>query len=61
MKATYIVHWPGQDTLACDEHTVKLRSLGSFMGISVASTPVTDADLECANCQNEAQRKERAQ
>lgn len=53
MKATHLVHWPGKDTLACDEHTNKLQGLGSFMGFRVVTTPTTE-DAECENCKNEA-------
>jgi len=38
-EATEIVHWPGQDTPACEEHAQKLKALGRFMGIIVSSTP----------------------
>jgi hypothetical protein len=51
-QATQIVHWPGKDTPACDEHAQKLRSLGGFMGFAVSCTPAY-ADEVCMNCENE--------
>lgn len=51
-QATQLVHWPGKDTAACDEHAIKLQRLGSFMGFPVSSTPLTE-DRECDNCRNE--------
>lgn len=53
MKATYIVHWPGKSTPACDDHKKQLEGLGVVMGIRVASTPVAN-NQECTNCANEA-------
>jgi hypothetical protein len=53
--ATQIVHWPGKDTAACDDHAEKLKSLGRVMGFTVSSTPCP-AVMECTNCQNEAKK-----
>lgn len=50
--ATQIVHWPGEDTAACDDHTEKLKRVGNAMGFGVSSTPVTEG-IVCANCENE--------
>lgn len=50
--ATKFVHWPGQTTAACDEHTAKLESLARAMGFFVDSTPAP-AGIPCANCENE--------
>lgn len=52
-NATFVVHWPGKDSLNCDEHAAKLQSLGRHLGFAVSATPcLTDAN--CANCENEA-------
>jgi hypothetical protein len=58
MKATQIVHWPGKDTAACDDHAAKLRSLGRFMcGMIPDSTPISEnAEVLCDNCVNEAKK-----
>jgi hypothetical protein len=50
--ATQIVHWPGKDTAACDEHASKLKALGSMLVGFVSSTPVTEG-MVCTNCENE--------
>ncbi len=51
--AKYLVHWPGQDTAACDEHLRKLIGLGAVLGMQVAYTMLNDGVTECANCQSE--------
>ena len=56
MKATFIVHWPGQDTPACEDHADKLRALAVAMGFSVSATRC-ETDDECKNCQNEEVKK----
>jgi hypothetical protein len=58
MKATQIVHWPGNDTAACDDHAAKLRSIGIFMCEMIPdSTPISeDAEVLCDNCVNEAKK-----
>lgn len=53
MKATYIVHWPGKDTWACDAHTIKLQRLGAMLCGAVSATPVI-TEQECKNCEAEA-------
>lgn len=50
--ATEIVHWPGQDTPACEEHARKLKALGIAMGFAVSSTPWPAGGI-CKNCENE--------
>jgi hypothetical protein len=53
-RAVVIVHWPGQDTPACDVHAVKLGEVADAMGFELSATPISaDLVLECANCQNE--------
>jgi len=52
-QATEIVHWPGKDTPACDEHAQKLRALGNFMGFAVSCTPCWTEEA-CTNCENES-------
>jgi len=58
--ATQIVHWPGQDTPACDLHAQKLRTVADIMGFTVSSTPCNpfDPELRCSNCEHEAQKIE---
>lgn len=51
--ATQVVHWPGDDTVACDDHAEKLKRLGNLMGFGVSSTPCYK-EILCANCFNEA-------
>jgi len=55
-EATEIVHWPGQDTLACDKHAKQLKALGAHMGITVSSTPWPVEGTICKNCKNEAKK-----
>jgi hypothetical protein len=54
--AIEIIHWPGKDTPACEEHAAKLKSLGQFMGFAVSSTPCLTAEV-CANCENEEKKE----
>lgn len=68
MVATEIVHWPGKDVPACEEHAKKLKALGATLGIAISSTPVIavllgglevrDDLLVCKNCENEAKKAE---
>jgi hypothetical protein len=51
--AIAIVHWPGKDVLACEDHTNKLLSLAKFMGFAVSATPCLPGEV-CTNCENEA-------
>jgi hypothetical protein len=57
MEATYIVHWPGQDTAACDEHFRQLVSLSATFGFALSWTPCEPT--ACDNCEN-ARKKGRA-
>jgi hypothetical protein len=50
--ATQIVHWPGKDTPACDEHARQLKRLGEILMGYVGTTPATK-EIACANCENE--------
>ena len=56
MRATEIVHWPGQDTPACEKHAAKLKHLGEVLGCPVSSTPTLE-DLPCKNCENEEKKE----
>ena len=56
--ATVMVHWPGKDTPACDEHAAKLKALGSMLVGFVSSTPVTEG-IVCTNCENEDKKASR--
>jgi hypothetical protein len=51
--AIYIVHWPGKDVPACEEHAGKLVSVGRCMGFEVSFT-LYFGDAPCTNCENEA-------
>lgn len=53
-EATQIVHWPGKDTPACDEHLRQLVSLGAVFGIQISWTPCEPQ--ECPNCETEARK-----
>lgn len=55
-EATEIVHWPGQDTPACDEHARKLKAVGAAMGFPVSSTPWPAGGI-CKNCESEAAKR----
>jgi hypothetical protein len=58
-KATVIVHWPGQDTAACDVHAQKLAGLASVMGFNLTSTAIIDLSgdgPQCTNCVNEEKK-----
>jgi hypothetical protein len=58
VPATSIVHWPGKDTPACEDHSRKLMSLGSAVfGIAVSATPNVDLSVVCSNCENEAKAR----
>lgn len=50
--ATVIVHWPGKDTPACDDHMRQLIGLGYTLGIQVSCTPCEET--VCQNCANAA-------
>lgn len=51
----WIVHWSGQDVIACDEHRDKLINLARVLGFAVSCTPVPDdaATYICTNCVKE--------
>lgn len=51
--ATQVVHWPGKDTYACDEHANKLFVLAGVLGFQLSVT-VCDTNTPCSNCVNEA-------
>jgi hypothetical protein len=53
--ATLIVHWPGKDTPACEDHAQKLQSLADVMGFTLSATPCFEEKM-CANCENEAKK-----
>lgn len=58
MRAVNRVHWPGKDTLACEEHTRKLQNLARTMFGASSITPLpTDSTVECTNCVNTAKAK----
>jgi hypothetical protein len=59
-KAEFIVHWPGQDTPACEAHAKKLKNLAVYMGF-VVSASACQADALCANCVNEAKKELQAE
>lgn len=53
--ATQIVHWPGQDTPACDEHLQKLLAVAKIMGFTVTWTKCEETI--CENCGTESIRE----
>lgn len=55
-RATYVVHWPGQDSPACDWHAGKLAALATSMGFTVASSPCLTNE-PCKNCENEQRKR----
>ena len=54
--AKQIVHWPGKDVPACEDHLEKLVGLGAVLGIQVTWTPCEET--VCTNCANETKREE---
>jgi hypothetical protein len=52
--AKQIVHWPGQDTAACEDHLQKLVGLAAVLGFQLSWTPCEE--MVCANCANEASK-----
>lgn len=56
-NATVIVHWPGKDVPACDDHALKLRNLSGVLGFALSSTPAPEGST-CTNCENETKAKE---
>lgn len=56
MKAIQIVHWPGKDTPACEEHAQKLYALARTMGFPLSSSINIGEVIECTNCINEAKK-----
>jgi hypothetical protein len=54
--ATQIVHWPGRDTAACEDHLRKLVGLGAILGIMISWTPCEET--VCENCKTEAVKRE---
>jgi len=57
--ATQIVHWPGKDTAACDEHLRKMAGLAALLGFRLSWTPCEET--VCANCETEARKSEAMQ
>lgn len=58
--AIVIVHWPGQDVMACIEHAEKLKNLAGVLGFSLSMNPLsgTGPALPCSNCANEQKLSE---
>ncbi len=57
--AMQIVHWPGQDIAACEDHLRKLVGLGAVLGIMITWTPCPETI--CPNCVSALPYEERAQ
>lgn len=55
--ATQIIHWPGKDVPACDDHAQQLRNLAGVLGFALSSTPCIEKTV-CTNCVNEAVKAE---
>jgi hypothetical protein len=47
-----VVHWPGQDTVACPEHLRKLVGLAAVLGFPLSWTPAGET-MGCDNCRTE--------
>jgi hypothetical protein len=56
--ATHIVHWPGKDIPACEDHLKKLVGLGAALGFMVSWTPCEETI--CTNCETEAKKSVKA-
>jgi hypothetical protein len=57
VKADYIVHWPGQDVFACNDHRGKLAGVAAAMGFSISCSAIFSEAPECTNCANEAKKR----
>jgi hypothetical protein len=56
-RALVMVHWPGQDTPACDEHAGQLATVAEAMGFALSATPISpDLVLECENCRRKREK-----
>jgi len=53
--ATKIVHWPGEDVPACDEHAQQLKLVGEMLAGFISTSPAPEG-MVCTNCTNEAKR-----
>ena len=58
MNATFIVHWPGQDTPACDDHAKKLQGIAGVLGLGLSMTTIVGAEIPCSNCENEKKKEQ---
>jgi len=56
MKATHIVHWPGEDVPACETHMLQLRGIARAMGYTVSTTDLVNTNVDCSNCVKEKGR-----
>jgi hypothetical protein len=54
LSATQVVHWPGKDIPACEEHLKKLIGLASVLGFQLSWTSCEPT--VCSNCESEAKR-----
>ena len=54
--ATVIVHWPGKDVPACEDHRQKLAKVAEAMGFLLSYTDCKPTT--CTNCENEAKKSE---
>jgi hypothetical protein len=52
--ATQIVHWPGKDVPACEDHLRKLVGLGAILGVQISWTQCLPQP--CTNCATEDKR-----
>jgi hypothetical protein len=57
----YLVHWPGKDVIACEDHMRKLVGLGAVLGTRVSWSHILNPQPgpECLNCANEAKKESR--
>ena len=57
MEALQIVHWPGKDTPACENHLRKLVGLAAVLGFQLSWTPCESTI--CSNCESEEEKEKR--
>lgn len=55
--ATLVVHTPKGPEACCDKHAAQLRGVMFLLGACVYTVPAA-ASTECANCINEATKRE---
>jgi len=54
--AKQVVHWPGAEVPACEDHLERLVGLGAILGFQVSWTPCEETT--CPNCVSEGRSAE---